>query len=164
MPKVSASAVVQAAAEEVFSFIADYRNIPRLQPEFATARVVSEQQVGAGAVVELQGRFHGVPMRAQNRIVTFTPPRRLVSISEGAVLSRNTWELQPLAGELSGTLVTFVVEYKVAGPLGGIFTGVASSLFHKEIQAMTDGSLRRLQEIFSVEGTKAEGKDSQATS
>jgi ribosome-associated toxin RatA of RatAB toxin-antitoxin module len=159
MPKVSASAVVQAAAEEVFSFIADYRNIPRLQPEFATARVVSEKQMGAGAVVELQGRFHGVPMRAQNRIVTFTAPRRLVSISEGAILSRNTWELQPLAGEQSGTLVTFVVEYKVAGPLGGIFTGVASSLFHKEIQAMTDGSLRRLQEIFSVEQTKAEGKD-----
>lgn len=164
MPKVSASAVVQAAAEEVFGFIADYRNIPRLQPEFATARVVSEQQMGAGAIVELQGRFHGVPMRAQNRIVTFTPPRRLVSISEGAVLSRNTWELQPLAGELSGTLVTFVVEYKVGGPLGGIFTGVASSLFHKEIQAMTDGSLRRLQEIFSVEGTKAEANNSQTTS
>jgi ribosome-associated toxin RatA of RatAB toxin-antitoxin module len=164
MPKVSASAVVQAAPEEVFSFIADYRNIPRLQPEFATARVVSEQQMGAGAIVELQGRFHGVPMRAQNRIVTFTPPRRLVSISEGAVLSRNTWELQPHAGELSGTLVTFVVEYKVAGPLGGIFTGVASSLFHKEIQAMTDGSLRRLQEIFSEEGTKAEGTDSQPSS
>jgi ribosome-associated toxin RatA of RatAB toxin-antitoxin module len=164
MPKVSASAVVQAAAEEVFSFIADYRNIPRLQPEFATARVVSEQQMGAGAIVELQGRFHGVPMRAQNRIVTFTPPRRLVSISEGAVLSRNTWELQPSAGELSGTLVTFVVEYKVGGPLGGIFTGVASSLFHKEIQAMTDGSLRRLQEIFSVEQTKAEGEESKVTS
>jgi ribosome-associated toxin RatA of RatAB toxin-antitoxin module len=94
-------------------------------------------------------------MRVKNRIVTFTPPRRLVSISEGTVLSRNVWEFEPVDGDgTPSTRVTFSVEYKVAaGPFGKLFTGVASSLFHKEIQEMTDESLRRLQELIAQEPT-----------
>ena len=149
MPTVSASEIVPATAEEAFDFIADYRNIPRIQPQFTSARIAGEIARGAGAVVELDGRFHGMPMRVRNRIVTFTPPTRLVSISEGTVLSRNTWELQPSGGKDAATLVTPTIEYKLAGPLGKLFTGVASSLFHREIQAMTDESLRRLREFFA---------------
>ena len=36
MSTVTASAIVPVTAEEVFTFIADYRNIPRLQPHFAS--------------------------------------------------------------------------------------------------------------------------------
>src|SRR5688572_21240847 len=61
LPIVSSSAVVGATAEEAFNFVADYRNIPRLQPQFSSATLVSEQARGLGAVVALDGRFHGVP-------------------------------------------------------------------------------------------------------
>ena len=155
MPTATASALVPTSSERVFDFIADYRNIPRLQPQFSSAKVVSQQERGQGAIVELSGRFHGMPMRVKNKIVTFTPPRRLVSISEGTVLSRNTWEFEPVEDEdgTPSTRVTFSVEYKIAaGPFGKLFTGVASSLFHKEIQEMTDGSLRRLGELLEQEG------------
>jgi ribosome-associated toxin RatA of RatAB toxin-antitoxin module len=149
MPTAISSTLVPATAERVFDFIADYRNIPRLQTQFASVRLASEIERGQGAVVELSGRFHGMPMRVKNRIVTFTPPRRLVSVSEGTVLSRNVWEFEPVdSEETPSTRVTFSVEYKVAaGPFGKLFTGVASSLFHKEIQEMTDESLRRLREL-----------------
>ena len=153
MPTVVAQAVVQREAAEVFDFIADYRNIPRLQPHFESVKVVSEMERGQGATVEMRGRFRGMPMRARDRIITFTPPRRLVSVTEGAVTSRNTWELVPLEGDPPQTRVTLKIEYKVGGGglLGGLFTGVASSLFHGEIQSMTEESLRRLGKLIGGE-------------
>lgn len=151
MPKVVSTIEVNAKPEAVFEYIADYRNIPKMQAQFDSAKVVSEKEHGQGAVVELQGRFHGVPMRVQNKIVTFVPPSRLVSISEGTILSRNTWELRAVMGKNGedATEVVFSIEYKVSGPLGGLFTGLASSLFHGEIEAMTHDSLKRLQAAFS---------------
>lgn len=149
MPTVHATAEVQGSAQEVFDFLADYRNIPRVQPQFNAARLVGDKQRCVGACVELVGRFHGVPMQIQNRIVTYSPPYRLASISEGTVLSRNVWELQPSERDPNRTRVTFTVDYKVGGALGGLFTGVAAALFNKEIQAMTDDSLRRLRGFFA---------------
>lgn len=148
MPTVSATADVQAPAQEIFDFLADYRNIPRVQPQFSAARLVSEFDKREGASVELVGRFRGVPMTVRNRIVTYSPPYRLASISEGTVLSRNVWELHPLK-EDGKTRVTFTVDYKVGGPMGGLFTGIAAGLFNKEIEAMTEDSLRRLRAFFS---------------
>ncbi len=151
MPKVVATVEVEGEPQKVFDYLADYHNIPRLQPHFESARLLTEEAQGVGAVVELHGQFHGMPMRVQNRIITFTPPTRLVSISEGTVLSRNVWELRPAEqdGNKDATEVTFSVEYKISGPLGGVFTGLASSLFHSEIEEMADESLRRLQKVFA---------------
>jgi ribosome-associated toxin RatA of RatAB toxin-antitoxin module len=150
MPSVQATAQVEATPEEIFAFLSDYENIPLLQPQFQSAHLVSEHAQGVGAVVELKGHFHGMPMSVRNRIITYTPPYRMVSISEGTVLSRNTWELRPVDGAAQPTTeVTFTVEYKLGGPLGGLFTGITSSLFHSEVQALTEASLRRLHEAFS---------------
>lgn len=150
MPTVCATACIAAPPEEIFSFLADYRNIPLVQPQFASARLISEQERCAGACVELAGRFHGVAMRVRNRIVTYAPPHRLASISEGAVLSRNVWELHPIpSSDAPGTSVTLTVDYKVRGPAGGLFTGITSAIFNKEIQGMTDESLHRLQGCFA---------------
>ncbi len=151
MPTVSASSIIPASRDQVFEFLADYRNIPKLQPHFASARLVSEVGRGQGAVVALEGRFHGIPMHAQNRIIAFDPPRRMVSISEGSVLSRSTWELASAPGNPSVTSVSLTIDYKIKAGGGGLLGGLANSfsnLFHREVQGMTDDSLRRLKAIF----------------
>ncbi|HEY0069538.1 MAG TPA: SRPBCC family protein [Chloroflexia bacterium] len=158
MPTVHATADVQGSAQEVFDFLADYRNIPRVQPQFNAAKLVGDRERCVGACVELVGKFHGMPMQIQNRIVTYSPPHRLASISQGTVLSRNVWELHPLKHDPHTTRVTFTVDYKVGGALGGLFTGIAASLFNKEIQAMTDDSLRRLQGFFATGHTSEQGE------
>ncbi len=150
MPTVSGTALIAAAPEAIFGFLADYRNIPRVQPQFTSARLVSEKERCEGACVELHGRFHGLPMHVRNRIVTYSPPHRLVSVSEGTVLSRSAWELRS-TDDPGTTRVTLTVDYKVAGPLGKLFTGLTSSVFHKEIQSMTDESLNRLSAFFQSE-------------
>jgi ribosome-associated toxin RatA of RatAB toxin-antitoxin module len=148
MPAIRASLVVPARAEDIFDFISDYRNIPRIQPHFTSARLLSTAERGVGAVVELEGQFHGVPLRVRNRIVTYAPPHRMVSVSEGTVLSRNTWELEPVGDDPTATSVTFTLEYRIVGALGGLFGGLMESLFHREMQTLTEESLRRLREVF----------------
>jgi hypothetical protein len=65
------------------------------------------------------------------------------------VLSRTTWELRPISdGPHPVTEASFTLEYKVGGPLGHLFTGIASSLFSKEVETMTEESMRRLSSIF----------------
>lgn len=151
MPTVSATCDIAAGAGAIFDFLADYRNIPQVQPQFNSARLAGEKDRCAGATVELSGRFHGMPMRIRNRIITYAPPYRLASISEGTVLSRNVWELAPIEGRATpATRVTLTIDYKMAGPLSGLFTGLAAGIFNKEIQAMTDESLNRLESIFAA--------------
>jgi ribosome-associated toxin RatA of RatAB toxin-antitoxin module len=149
LPTVSASEVVVASAEEAFEFIADYRNIPRLQPHFVTAKLVGDVDRQVGAQVDLDGRFHGIPMRARNRIIGYDPPTRLVSVSEGTVLSRSTWDLQQVSDDPPTTRVTLTVDYKLRSSLGGFLMGSAfGSLFNREVQGMTDESLHRLGRFF----------------
>jgi len=147
---VCASATVATSAEEAFDFIADYRNIPRLQPHFVTATLVGDVERQVGAQVDLDGRFHGIPMRARNRIIAYDPPVRLVSVSEGTVLSRSTWELQQVGDDPATTRVTLTVDYKLRSSLGGLLMGSSlGSLFNREVQGMTDDSLLRLGEFFN---------------
>jgi ribosome-associated toxin RatA of RatAB toxin-antitoxin module len=158
LPTVSASALVAASAEEVFEFIADYRNIPRLQPHFVTAKLVGNVERQVGAEVNLEGRFHGMPMRVCNRIVAYDPPLRMVNVSEGTVLSRSTWELQEVSNDPPTTRVTLTVDYKLGGALGGLFMGMGSALwplFNRELQGMTNESLRRLGGFFDSKTEKA---------
>ncbi len=150
MPTTSAATTISGATpQEIFDFLADYRNIGRIQPQFTSVKLASEIERGLGAVMELRGRFHGMPMEVRSRIITFMPPRRIVSISEGTVLSRNAWELEGLGTDPPSTRVSIIVDYKVGGPLGKVFTGIASSLFHREIESLTRESLRHLEECFS---------------
>jgi hypothetical protein len=151
MRTTSADTIIRGVtAREVFDFLADYRNIARIQPQFTSVKLVSEIERGLGAVMELQGKFRGMPMEVRSRIITFTPPRRIVSIIEGTVLSRNTWELEELDTDPPSTRVSTIVDYKVGGPLGKFFTGIASSLFHRELESMTRESLRLLEECLTV--------------
>jgi ribosome-associated toxin RatA of RatAB toxin-antitoxin module len=151
MSTVSASALVPVTAQEAFSFIADYRNIPRLQPHFASARLMSAEEKGVGAEVELEGRFHGMPMRVRNRIIAYVEPVRHVSVSEGTVMSRSTWEVEQLSDVPPSTRVTLTVDYKLRdgrGLLGGLGAALWP-IFNREIEGMTNDSLRRLRELLT---------------
>src|SRR5947207_1151785 len=93
MPHLARFILINAPVEAVFAFLDDYRNIPRWQPKFQSARLLTSKSSGVGTVVELRGSFRGLPMTTQNTIVTFEPPHLLVSDSSGSVRGRSTWRL-----------------------------------------------------------------------
>jgi hypothetical protein len=169
MPHFARFVIVHAPMEAVFAFLADYRNIPAMQPHFQRVRPVSAVTYGAGAQLELHGHFRGLPITAQVRIIHFEPPRLLVSDSTGAVHSRTTWRLTsvPLpappappaslpagAGSDASTPVatraSLTLDYELAVPgLGRLLGGVVAG----DVEAMTIESLKQLKRL--VESGKA---------
>ena len=147
MPTVTATTIVPATADEAFGFVADYRNIVRLQPHFSSARLVSAEEHGVGAEVDLNGHFHGIPIKARNRIVAYSPPDRHVSVSDGQVLSRSTWEFEQITADPPVTRVTLTLDYKLREGIGGMIASVLWPIFNREIQGMTDESMKRLREF-----------------
>ena len=110
MPTITATTIVSATADEAFAFVADYRNIVRLQPHFSSARLLSAEEHGVGAEIDLSGHFHGIPIKARNRIVAYSPPDRQVSVSDGQVLSRSTWVFEQVTADPPVTRVTLTLD------------------------------------------------------
>jgi ribosome-associated toxin RatA of RatAB toxin-antitoxin module len=158
MPTISSTTIIHTTAQEAFDFVADYRNIPRLQPHFTEARLVSEEERGAGAEIELAGRFHGMPIRVHNRIIAYSPPSRHVSISDGTVVSRSTWEFRQIEADAPTTSVTLTLDYKLRDSLVGLAGSLLWPIFNREIQGMTDDSLRRLREFLDGRWTMDDGR------
>jgi hypothetical protein len=160
MPRLARLVIVNAPLERVFAFLADYRNIPRMQPQFQRVQPLTAQSSGAGATLELHGQFRGLPITAQMRIVQFEPPHLLVSDSTGAVKSRTTWRLTvvpppappaPLsAGQGSAlsppiaTRAALTLDYDLAVPgLGRLLGGFVAG----DVEAMTVESLKQLKRL-----------------
>ena len=147
MPHIARFVLINVPVETVFDFIADYRNIPRFQPQFQTVRPLGDVTRGLGAQLEVRGSFLGLPVAAQMHIVGFEPPHLLVSDSTGGVRSHTTWRLTAVspgapAPTTAATRAHLVLDYEVTMPgLGRLFGG----LMQREIEALTVQSLKRLK-------------------
>jgi hypothetical protein len=164
MPRLARFVIINAPIETVFAFLADYRNIPRMQPQFERVRPLTAQSSGAGAMLELHGQFRGLPITAQMRIVHFEPPHLLVSDSTGAVKSRTSWRLTELPpahptphspGEggdspaPAATRAAITLDYDVAVPgLGRLLGGFVAG----DVEAMTVESLKQLKRLVEGQG------------
>jgi Polyketide cyclase / dehydrase and lipid transport len=170
MPHVARFVTVHAPIEAVFAFLADYRNIPVLQPHFQRVRPLSTVTYGPGATLELHGHFRGLPITAQVHIVQFEPPRLLVSDSTGAVRGRTIWRLTSMpppnppsppaplpADEGSSfspagppvTRASLTLDYELVVPgLGRLLGGFVAG----DVEAMTVESLKHLKRLMEGRG------------
>ncbi|MDQ2808672.1 MAG: SRPBCC family protein [Chloroflexota bacterium] len=149
MPRIAHFIRIDAPVERVFAFLADPTNIPRIQTEFRSVRLLTPPPAGIGATIEAQGTFRGLPLTVQMQIVAFDPPHLLVSDSSGMVQSRTTWQVAPdpppdaapVAPPL--TRVTLSIDYSVTIP-GLAFLG---SLVQRDLDGLTSAALRRLKAL-----------------
>jgi uncharacterized membrane protein len=146
MPRIAHFVHVEAPLDAVFAFVADFRNLPRIQSEFKTVRHLAGPTEGLGAQIEAQGAFHGLPLTARMTIVGFQPPQALVSDTTGGIDSRSTWSFraeQPPGAAQPLVRVTLVIEYEVRLPGLGLLGG----LVHRDVDRMTSDALRRLKSL-----------------
>lgn len=149
MPRIAHFIRIDAPAERVFAFLADPTNIPHIQTEFRSVRLLTPQTQGLGATIEAQGTFRGLPLTAQMQIVAFDPPHLLVSESTGMVQSRTTWQVaaDPATDSTPAlTRVTLSIDYMVMVPA----LAFLGSLVQRDLDGMTSAALRRLKAL--VEG------------
>jgi ribosome-associated toxin RatA of RatAB toxin-antitoxin module len=142
MQHIARFILIDASVETVFAWVADYRNIPRFQPQFKSVRLLSTIAQGLGAQVELRGSFHGMPLVAHTEVTAFEPPQLLVSTSTGGIRSRSTWRFTPTPDAPARTRASLSLDYEVNLPgLGGLLGGMVQH----EVEGMTIESLKRLK-------------------
>lgn len=151
MQRIAHFILIEAPVERVFAFVADYRNVPRMQTQFKSVRLLSPQERGLGAQIEALGSFRGMPLTAQMTIVGFEEPHVLVSDSTGGVRSHTTWRFDAHPGTTSAapprTRAAVVIEYEITIPGLSLLSG----LVHRDVDNLTMDSLRRLKVLVEAE-------------
>lgn len=141
MPVIERSILVDAPVEEVFEFVADYRNTIQYQRQFSRLEPVGEPTYGLGLTVEARGRFKAIPIHARLRITEFSKNERIVSKSVEGLKSEAVWSFAP---EGSQTRVTFTASYGWPLP---ILSGALRRMLLAELAVMTESSLRELKRL-----------------
>jgi carbon monoxide dehydrogenase subunit G len=140
MGEVRSSIFVAVPVEEVFAFVADYRNSKRYLMGFTRFEPVGEKTYGLGARVLAAGQVRGMPVHTYLEIVEFEKNRKIVSRSSPSIIGMPTWLFQP---EGSGTRVTFVSDFKLPIPvLGRMLQGLQD-----EVARHVNESLRALKQV-----------------
>ena len=141
MPSVDRNIWIDAPAEKVFRFVADYRNTTRYQRHFSRFQPVDSQAWGLGMTVDARGRFRGLPVHARLTITEFVENRRISSRSVAGLKSSAQWSF---ADEDGGTRVRFVASYDWPVP---VLSGAMRRTIERSIVAMTESSLRELKRL-----------------
>jgi len=125
--QVSASAVINAPARQVYTILADYHaGHPRILPrQYFSSLEVEQGGVGAGTVLRFQMRAGGTTRTFHAEVTEPEPGRVLVETNrvenDPASQSVTTFTVDPIKGEAQ-TEVTISTTLSVANWLEGLFT------------------------------------------
>jgi len=130
---------------EVFAFLADPRNLPRLTPPHAGLRLDTERAtLAAGAVLDFRVRWLGVPLRWRAYVREYDPPYRFVDVQVRGPFAR--WEHRHLfLEENGGTWVEDRVTYRL--PLGALGRLGHHVLVERQLRALWAYRQARLGEL-----------------
>jgi uncharacterized membrane protein len=117
MSQITKAIDITLPPQQVFDYIADFRNSLSYMPNFTKFEANGRVARGLGATVEAEGHFLGVNIKTTLEIIEFDEPSRLVSRSTQGVKSLSIWELKPLP--TGGTEVTFTSDYSLPGRMLG---------------------------------------------
>ena len=133
---------------QVFSFFSDPGNLEKITPEFLRFRILgmTTPQVGDGTLIDYALRLHGLPVRWQSRIESWTPNRMFVDVQTRKPYAawHHTHEFEPDEG---GTIIRDRVRYRL--PFGALGELVAGWLVGRDLDAVFDFRRRRIQELMA---------------
>lgn len=141
MPVIERSILIDAPIEEVFEYVADYRNTLKYQRQFSKFEAVGQPAYGLGLTVDARGRFKGIPIHSKLRITEFVKNERIVSRSIEGLKSDVEWSF---AGEGTQTRVRFTASYAWPVP---ILSKTLRRVLEAELASMTESSLRALKRL-----------------
>jgi uncharacterized protein YndB with AHSA1/START domain len=134
--------IIQRPVEEVFSFLADFENVPKWNYAIVETRKTSPGPVGVGTTYR---QTRSIPRRSEEgfEVTTFEPPRRLeVQGQIGPFRAKISYLLEPTG---SGTTLRNAVDLGSSGPLTLVATLATSRVKHA-VAANLDTLKRLLRE------------------
>src|SRR3990170_2638101 len=121
MAQIQNSITINCPIEQVFAFVADYRNNVKWQTGVIAAEFTSPAPVGVGTTFKYDAEFMGRKLETSGELTAYDPPRKIAWKSTSGPF--------PMSGDTTfesvegGTLVTDKIEaepggfFKLAEPL-----------------------------------------------
>ena len=140
MAKIENTITIHCPIEQVFAFVADYRNNVKWQTGVIVAEFTSPGQVGVGTTFKYDAEFMGRKMETTGELAAYDPPKRIAWKSTSGPF--------PMSGDTSfesvegGTLVKDTIEAEPGG-----FFKLAEPLLMKQIQGQTEKDMKKLKEL-----------------
>jgi uncharacterized membrane protein len=135
--RFSAGVVVRRAPEDVFEWVADYRNAPRALEGVTGWKPLGRQTRGVGARFDVEMRAFGFPLRNVLVLDEWNDPSAIGWHSEsGPIAQRGGWTF---GHSPAGTEVRLTIGYEPpAGVVGGIVAGGIERLVQDRLQRALD--------------------------
>ena len=147
--RVSSTVTIDRPLEDVFAYVADYRNDPAWRPEVKEMRYLSEEPVGVGIHALETSVLWGRRLVTETLISAYDPNRRLDwDFVSGPFRVRGSRTFEAVDG---GTRVTSELEWNPAARLARM----AAPAMTRSYQRMLDRNLQRLRTILE-EGDSAD--------
>jgi len=136
---VSASTVINATPEQVWSYITVIENGPRWQEAAVWTHVTTPPPFGLGSEAEHEGRWMGVPIHTTGEVVLFEPPAllgytiRSSATPEPAVMR---YEIERLRG---GSRLTLSNQSKLSGwlrPFEPLLRRQTQDMFERDVERL----------------------------
>jgi uncharacterized membrane protein len=113
--KAEAIITITAPAEKIFNYINERTNLPEIWPSLVEIKDM-EQLPDGGRSIRFVYKMAGVRLEGTGHDIENKPAQRIVTKTDGAVESTQTWLFKPTAEK---TEVTFKVDYKIPVPVLG---------------------------------------------
>jgi uncharacterized protein YndB with AHSA1/START domain len=131
---------IAAPPDEVFRYVADYRNVLRFMPYLTRFRPESDAPYGLGSRFAWEAEVRGFPLRANFEVTEFAPPQAMAARTLDGPESTCRWTFEP-CGE--GALVT--LETTLVLPRLPLVRLIGRAFFEREIAATMEEALRSLR-------------------
>ena len=142
MAEIQKQITINVPASEVFKFVSVTPNLVEVWPSLENVTDWHRDEDGLasfGFTYQMAGfRFSG-----KNRDVEYIRARKIVTVSEGGMQARVTWEFEPVE---DGTHVTFTGDYTVSLPLfGKAISGRIAALNAIEVESLLKNMKNKLE-------------------
>jgi uncharacterized membrane protein len=137
MRRFKARTFIRRSPEDVFDFIADYRNVPRVLDGVSNWEPIGRKARGAGARYQVEMRTFGIPLSAVLRLDDWSRPRRISWVSEGGLVPQSGgWTFSPRDG---GVELELEMAYSPPGAgMGDFIAGRVESLVKSRLTKALD--------------------------
>lgn len=140
MAQIQNSITVNRPIEQVFAFVADYRNNVKWQTGVIAAEFTSSAPVGVGTTYKYDAEIMGRKLETSGELTAYDPPKKIAWKSTSGPF--------PMSGSTTfesadgGTLVTDTIEAEPGG-----FFKLAEPLLMKQMQGQTEKDMKKLKDI-----------------
>jgi uncharacterized membrane protein len=144
MRRFMARTFIRRPAEDVFDFVADYRNVPRVLDGVSRWDPVGRRTRGVGARYRVEMRTLGIPLSATLRLDGWRRPERISWVSEGGLIPQSGgWAFKSREGGVD--LELHMAYEPPAAALGNFIAGRVEALVRRRLDAALERIRRDLE-------------------